>query len=79
MLKIHYISHFKKKVKNTPLPRSLDTFFFFLNCRWTAHLLQLGVQGVSRALVSKTRMLGPDAVSAPLNIDQVFFFGVDTY
>ena len=38
--------------------------------KWTAHLLQLGVQGISRALVSRTRVIASEAVSAPLNIDQ---------
>ncbi len=39
--------------------------------RWTAHLLQLAVHGISRALVTKTRVLAGEVVTAPLNIDQV--------
>ncbi len=40
--------------------------------RWTAHLLQLNVMGISRALVAKTRMVSAQEppISTPLNIDQ---------
>ncbi len=40
-----------------------------MEIKWTAHLLQLNIHGISRALVAKSG--GNGEVSTPLNIDQV--------
>lgn len=38
--------------------------------KWTAHLLQLNIHGISKALITKFVDVRSDEVSAPLNIDQ---------
>lgn len=38
--------------------------------KWTAHLLQLNIHGISKALIMKVTEMRHDSVKVPLNIDQ---------